>query len=449
MATRNRQQFTAPVLAPDLMRRQMQMQRNQMMAEQLMQSEAPQGQMVGNHYVAPHWTQHLASALSPLVGQKIMDKVPEQAADLQQAQQQHTLSQFGFGQPSPQQYAAALSGSGDQAQTFPVGDQPQPMGQQGGQGAMVLPGMSEQQSMAILQNVGAQEYSKLLAQHGSHRGTSAMQNAVAMGLQPGTPEYAAAIERMTGGPQTVVNVGGDSAPGLGKLSSDYGYVLDPETRQPVIDPSTGLPQAAPVPGSPAARSIAAAEEKVAGAQRQKARAGATVIQDLQRALDLIPELGTLASGEGVAGGIARTSSAKIPGSIANRITQFTESALSNVGLDTLQTMRENSPTGGALGQVPIQQQQRLEQVLGSLNINQPPAVLEANIKRVMNIYTDIIYGDAAERAAAVEQGLMTPEQSAEIDSYYYELPFDKRGRPIDHQTTPEQQRPSLADIFGG
>src|SRR5690606_23839406 len=59
-----------------------------------------------------------------------------------------------------------------------------------------------------------------------------------------------------------VNVNmGDGAPGLGKLSTDYGYVLDPETQQPVIDPATGLPTAAAVPGSPAALEAAAAAAK--------------------------------------------------------------------------------------------------------------------------------------------------------------------------------------------
>src|SRR5699024_11036765 len=71
------------------------------------------------------------------------------------------------------------------------------------------------------------------------------------------------------------------------------------------------------------------------------------------------------------------------------------------------------------------------QVLGSLNIDQPPAVLEANIKRVINIYTDIIYGDPTERARAVERGLLSPAINAEIVGYYYELPFDERGRPIE------------------
>ena len=228
---------------------------------------------------------------------------------------------------------------------------------------------------------------------------------------------------------TNVNVS-TGAPGIGKLSTDYGYVLDPQTGEPVIDPQTGLPKAAPVPGSPAARDIEAGRDKEIGRDAQTRRAGSTVIQDLQRGLELLPELGILAQNEGVVGGILRTQSAKIPGTVANRITQFTESALSNVGLDTLQTMRENSPTGGALGQVPIQQQKRLEQVLGSLNINQLPSVLEANIKRVINIYTDIIHGSPEERAEAVRRGMMTPEENAQIESYYYDLPFDERGRPV-------------------
>src|SRR5699024_10275942 len=160
-------------------------------------------------------------------------------------------------------------------------------------------------------------------------------------------------------------------------------------------------------------------EQQEGKHRSRARAATTVVQDLARGLNLIPELGALAQGEGVIGVVARTSCAKVPGTVANRIAQFTDSALSNVGLDTLQYMREDSPTGGARGQVPIQQQKRLEQVLGYINIDQPPAVLEANIKRVINIYTDIIYGDPTERARAVERGLLSPDINAEIEGYYY------------------------------
>lgn len=238
------------------------------------------------------------------------------------------------------------------------------------------------------------------------------------GLQPGTPQYQ---EFMLQGsaPQTNVTV---------NTGSEVGSI--PQGWELLTDPETGARRLQPIAEGPVAQDMSRAEDQEVARQAQRARAGSTVIQDLQRGLDLLPDLGAIARGEGVAGGITRTGQASIPGTVANRITNFTESALSNVGLDTLQQMRENSPTGGALGQVPIQQQQRLEQVLGSLNISQPPSVLEANIKRVMNIYTDIIYGSAEERARAVEQGRMTPGQSAEIDGFYYDLPFDERGRPV-------------------
>jgi hypothetical protein len=180
-----------------------------------------------------------------------------------------------------------------------------------------------------------------------------------------------------------------------------------------------------VPGGPAAIEAAELEDKAAGRQAATARAGGTVIQDLERGAALIP---SLSQGDGVSGASARLVKSKVPGTPEYNFTLFKESALSNVGLDTLQQMRENSPTGGALGQVPIQQQQRLEQVLGSLDVTQPTDVLEANVRRIQNIYNDIIYGDANERARAVEKGRMTPEQSQEIDSYYFELPFDDRGR---------------------
>lgn len=92
MATR--QQFGAPVLAPDLQRKQFELQRNQLMAQQLMQGEMPQGQMVGNQYVPPNITQQLAAALRPVVGQQVMNRIPQQMADLYQAQQAHDLQKF-------------------------------------------------------------------------------------------------------------------------------------------------------------------------------------------------------------------------------------------------------------------------------------------------------------------------------------------------------------------
>lgn len=271
--------------------------------------------------------------------------------------------------------------------------------------------------------------------------------AQAGGLTPGTTEYQNFMlerGREVGLSLTVGADGGvqvQQGPGVTQAGTGTGVsqIGGLGQGEALVEGDEGL-EIVPIPGGAAARETEEAERRAEGRQTQVSRAGQTVVQDLQRALDLIPELGALARGEGVVGGVTRTGQARIPGTVADRITFFTESALSNVGLDVLQQMRENSPTGGALGQVPIQQQTRLEQVLGSLNIAQPPDVLVANIQRVMNIYTDIIYGSPVERARAVEEGRMTPEQSAQIDGFYFELPFDERGRPVTAapQTVPGQ-----------
>ena len=148
-------QFFAPTLAPDLLKKQYQLQNNQMLAQQLMQTQQPQGQSVSGHYVAPHWTQQLAAALSPVVGQQIMRKMPEQMAELQQAQQDRTAQMFGFN-PTPQQLAQGLSGG---AQAFPVSDSGGPPANQ----PMLMPGFNEQQSRTILENMGPEAYAAALA----------------------------------------------------------------------------------------------------------------------------------------------------------------------------------------------------------------------------------------------------------------------------------------------
>jgi hypothetical protein len=138
------------------------------------------------------------------------------------------------------------------------------------------------------------------------------------------------------------------------------------------------------------------------------RAGGTVVQDLGRALNLTEKEGL--AGEVASGPLVGLTKV-IPGMPAWETNQHLQSALSNIGIDQLQAMRDASPTGGALGQIPVQQQKRLEQMLGSLDVNAPDHVLQNNIKRAMNIYLDIIHGEA--------QG---PDR--------FDLNFDQMGRPL-------------------
>ena len=214
--------------------------------------------------------------------------------------------------------------------------------------------------------------------------TTLQQNLAAAGLTPGTPEYQAAIMQAVTKPQTQINMG-DGAPGLGKLSTDFGYVLDPETKQPRIDPVTGLPTAAPVPGSPAAIAAAAASEKNEKRDAQAASSASVVLQDIDKA---IGQVSAWTAGVG-----SRLSS--IPGTGARDLSGSLDTIKANIGFDRLQQMREASPTGGALGGIAVQELMMLQAVLGSLDQAQSPEQLSQNLQRLKEVYEPI-----ARKAAA-------------------------------------------------
>ena len=188
----------------------------------------------------------------------------------------------------------------------------------------------------------------------------------------------------------------------------------------------------PIPGSPADLAAKALAKKKEGRQSQKERAGLTVIQDLRRALEIVR---TAPSATGIPAEV--TSDLPVIGkqTPAGEAKALIESALSNVGLDTLQTMRENSPTGGALGQVPIQQQKRLEQVLGSLDVGQRTEVVEDNLKRVINIYMDIVYGTPDEIQKLVDKGEISEAEATPL-MRRNELSFGRFGESKDPPARP-------------
>ena len=218
----------------------------------------------------------------------------------------------------------------------------------------------------------------------------------------------------------------------------------PQGFQARFDQQTGSYQMEPIPGSDPAMERQDQIEREAGRQGDVARAGGTVIQDLNRALGILDQSDQRGMFSGPAAGPFSGQFREMPGTPAYEINQLVQSALSNVGLDTLQRMRENSPTGGALGQVPIQQQQRLEQVLGSLDVRQSPDILRDNLNRVSNLYMDIVYGTPEELAAMAQRGEISP-QDAQRYAQRAALSFDELGRPVEQQ----QQAPAPAGDLSG
>lgn len=152
-----------------------------------------------------------------------------------------------------------------------------------------------------------------------------------------------------------------------------------------------------------------------------ARTGKTVIQDLERTLSIGGKAGVF--------GPPAIVTRNIPGTSTYTAEKMIQSALSNVGFDALQEMRQNSPTGGALGNVSDHEVTRLQQTLGSLDVTQPAPIVRDNIKRIINIYRDTVYGTPEQIRQLRDQGFIDAKRAREL-SQRYELSFDEFGKPI-------------------
>jgi hypothetical protein len=134
----------------------------------------------------------------------------------------------------------------------------------------------------------------------------------------------------------------------------------------------------PIPGGPA--DTKAGEKAEALAKREQ---GALARADfvLGNVREAIEETGPMTAGP--MGAVAR----KIPGTGAYNLNKKLDAIRSNIGFAELQAMREASPTGGALGQVAVQELNMLQSVLGSLDTAQSPQQLEKTLYAIEKHYT--------------------------------------------------------------
>jgi len=80
----------------------------------------------------------------------------------------------------------------------------------------------------------------------------------------------------------------------------------------------------------------------------------------------------------------------VPGTQAYDLRRAAETIKANLGFDQLKEMREMSPTGGALGQVAVQELAMLQAAVSNLDPNQSPAELKKNLNEVSARYKNVI-----------------------------------------------------------
>lgn len=188
------------------------------------------------------------------------------------------------------------------------------------------------------------------------------------------PAFIEYMQNMKRAGATNINMPGQ--PNIGSIPQGWQAIQDPETKAWTM---------APIPGGPAdaeAKKVAEAEQnRIAGAQQR----GGIVTQEIDRALGVmqggvLPDTGFGAYLSGV------------PGTDAKALSSLLDTVKANIGFEELNKMRQQSPTGGALGQVTERELAFLQAVAGSLDQAQSQEQLTDNLNRLWNAYQDVIHG---------------------------------------------------------
>jgi len=180
---------------------------------------------------------------------------------------------------------------------------------------------------------------------------------------------------------TVVNNLGPTGIDYGEAPTNYAWQRDDQGNVALDD--RGAPIALPV--GPALAEQQAAEAAAAAREQTRTNQGDIVLDNINRALDLSEQAFTT----GFTGNIA----AAIPGTPAYDLNQLVLTIGTNISLDRLQQMRDQSPTGGAVGQVTEGEWDRFAASLGSLSQSQSKEQFQYNLLMVERQYLDIVHGE--------------------------------------------------------
>jgi len=196
-----------------------------------------------------------------------------------------------------------------------------------------------------------------------------------------------------------------------------------------VAPQIAGGEAAKEIGEAKGKAIAAAP-KLDMAQESLEAKNALVFDEIKLARDLAQNVG------GTTGMVASLARA-IPGTPAYALAQRIKTIKANVGFNELNQMRQESPTGGALGQVAVQEIEFLQSALGSLDQPQPAA----DIIRTLDQIERYMQGSAARRRRALE-----------IDRRRFGTAEDVPGAPGASVNSNKDQRrlaPPVGQVEGG
>jgi hypothetical protein len=127
-------------------------------------------------------------------------------------------------------------------------------------------------------------------------------------------------------------------------------------------------------------------QKVTDLEDKKKTAQANEEAKAQNVIGIIDNVLPKVSGLNTAG-VAGKALSFVPGSDAYDVARNIETIKANIGFKELSDMRQASPTGGALGQVAVQELNFLQAAVSNLDVGQSPQQLRDNLAKVRKHYT--------------------------------------------------------------
>jgi len=127
-------------------------------------------------------------------------------------------------------------------------------------------------------------------------------------------------------------------------------------------------------------------QKVSDLEDKKKNAQANEEAKAQNVIGIIDNVLPKVSGLNTAG-VAGKALSFVPGSDAYDVARNIETIKANIGFKELSDMRQASPTGGALGQVAVQELNFLQAAVSNLDVGQSPQQLRDNLAKVRKHYT--------------------------------------------------------------
>lgn len=186
-------------------------------------------------------------------------------------------------------------------------------------------------------------------------------------------------------PQAAIEV--KMPPQIGQIPADHRLVYDAAGRPVSMEI---------IPGSPTSRKLVEQATGKAAQAESTGMAANIVVEELGALRLRIRNQTALDPVTGISGKAAE----KVPSSARISAQGSVDTIKANIGFERLNQMRQESPTGGALGNITEQELKFLQGVLGTINLDEKPADTLRKIERLEKIYNDIMRKAAAYPNAA-------------------------------------------------